>query len=191
MNTLLLGYDTETTGLPVWKEPSDSESQPHLVQLAAVLVDPVTKNVIQSMDVIIKPDGWIIPDDVAAIHGITTEKALAVGIPEKLALEMFLAMRGDYERVAFNKTFDQRIIRIAAKRYLDEAVQDKWAVKEDHHCAMRMAREDIGGKQPKLIDAYRHYTGKELVDAHSAMADTKACMDVYFGALNSLKSNAA
>jgi DNA polymerase-3 subunit epsilon len=186
MNKLIFIFDTETTGLPVWKEPSDSESQPHLVQLAAVLVDPATKNVIQSMDVIIKPDGWIIPDDVAAIHGITTEKALAVGIPEKLALEMFLAMRGNAERVAFNKTFDQRIIRIAAKRYLDEAAQDKWAVKEDHHCAMRMAREDIGGKQPKLIDAYRHYTGKELVDAHSAMADTKACMDVYFGALKSL-----
>ncbi len=191
MNTLLLGYDTETTGLPVWKEPSGSENQPHLVQLGAVLVDSVTKKVVQSMDVIIKPDGWVIPDEVAAIHGITTEKALAVGIPEKLALEMFLAMRGDAERVAFNKTFDQRIIRIAAKRYLDEAAQDKWAVKEDHHCAMRMARADIGGKQPKLVDAYRHYTGKELVDAHSAMADTKACMDVYFGALKSLDSQAA
>lgn len=191
MNTLLLGYDTETTGLPVWKEPSGSVNQPHLVQLAAVLIDSVTKKVVQSMDVIIKPDGWVIPDEVAAIHGITTEKALAIGIPEKLALEMFLAMRGDAERVAFNKTFDQRIIRIAAKRYLDEAAQNKWAIKEDHHCAMQMTRKDIGGKQPKLADAYHHYTGKELVDAHSAIADTKACMEVYFGVLKSTSSKAA
>ncbi|MBL4765065.1 MAG: 3'-5' exonuclease [Colwellia sp.] len=191
MNTLLLGYDTETTGLPVWKEPSDSINQPHLVQLGAVLVDAITQKVVASMDVIIKPEGWIIPDEVSAIHDITTEKALDVGIPEKLALEMFLALRGNFERVAFNKTFDQRMIRIAAKRYLDEAAQDKWAIKEDHHCAMQMARKDIGGKQPKLVDAYRHYTGNELVDAHSAMADTKACMDVYFGVLKSLSSKAA
>lgn len=183
MNTIF-GYDTETTGLPVWKEPSDSDSQPHLVQLGAVLMDADTKKVIASMDVIIKPDGWVIPDDVAAIHGITTEKALAVGIPEKLALEMFLAMRGEAERVAYNKTFDQRIIRIAAKRYLDEAAQEKWAVKEDHHCSMRMAQKDIGGKQIKLIEAYKHYTGKDLVDAHSAMADTLASMDVYFAITN-------
>lgn len=188
MNTIF-GYDTETTGLPVWKEPSDSDSQPHLVQLGAVLMDADTKKVIASMDVIIKPDGWVIPDDVAVIHGITTEKALAVGIPEKLALEMFLAMRGEAERVSYNKTFDQRIIRIAAKRYLDEPAQEKWAIKEDHHCSMRMAKADIGGKQPKLIEAYKHYTGKELVDAHSAMADTLACMDVYFSITN--KANQA
>ena len=190
MNTLF-GYDTETTGLPIWKIPSDDVAQPHLVQLGAVLVDADTKKTIASLDVIIKPEGWVIPDEVAAIHGITTEMAMDVGIPEKLALEMFLALRGNSERVAFNKTFDQRIIRIAAKRYLDQEAQDKWAVKEDHHCSMRMARADIGGKQPKLADAYRHYTGNELVDAHSAMADTKACMDVYFGVLNSLASKAA
>jgi DNA polymerase-3 subunit epsilon len=183
MKTVLI-YDTETTGLPVWKEPSGSVNQPHLVQLGATLVDVETQLVIASMDVIIKPDGWVIPDEVAAIHGITTEKALAVGIPEKLALEMFLAMRADAERVAYNKTFDQRIIRIAAKRYLDEAAQEKWAIKEDHHCAMQMARKDIGGKQPPLIEAYKHYTGKELESAHSAMADTLACKDVYFSIIN-------
>jgi len=190
MNTVLI-YDTETTGMPVWKEPSGSVNQPHLVQLAATLVDVKTQLIIASMDVIIKPDGWVISEEMAAIHGITTEKALAVGIPEKLAIEMFLAMRADAERVAFNKTFDQRIIRIAAKRYLDEAAQEKWAIKEDHHCAMRMAQKDIGGKQPKLIEAYKHYTGKELENAHSAMADTLACKDVYFSILNKAEVQAA
>ncbi len=49
---------------------------------------------------------------------------------------------------------------------------------------MRMAQKDIGGKQIKLIEAYKHYTGKDLVDAHSAMADTLASMDVYFAITN-------
>ncbi|MEY8240570.1 MAG: 3'-5' exonuclease [Cycloclasticus sp.] len=179
----LFSYDTETTGLPEWKIPSDDPAQPHIVQLAATLVHPETRKVIQSMDVIIKPDGWVISPETIEVHGITTEHAMDVGIPEKLALEMFLAMRGDAERIAYNKTFDQRIIRIACKRYLDEAVMEKWAVKDDHHCSMRMAQSLLGGRSPKLINAYKELTGKTLVGAHSAMADTNASTEVYFAVL--------
>ena len=52
-------YDTETTGLPNWSAPSDDESQPHLVQLGAIVRDTDTEKVIHKLDVIIKPDGWV------------------------------------------------------------------------------------------------------------------------------------
>ena len=180
----LFSYDTETSGMPEWKIPSDDPTQPHIVQLAATLVHPETRKVIQSMDVIIKPDGWIITPETIEVHGITTEHAMDVGIPEKLALEMFLAMRGNAERIAYNKTFDQRIIRIASKRYLGEAAMEKWAVKDDHHCSMRMAQKLLGGKVRKLADVYKELTGKTLLGAHSAMADTKASTEVYFAVLD-------
>jgi len=73
---LIMPFDTETSGIPIWKEPSESECQPHLVQLAAILVEPDSREIKQEIDVIIKPDGWIIPDEVAEIHGITTERAI-------------------------------------------------------------------------------------------------------------------
>tara|TARA_R110000772_G_C13310322_1_gene440467 strand:+ start:44828 stop:45394 length:567 start_codon:yes stop_codon:yes gene_type:complete len=179
----IFGYDTETTGLPVWSVPSGDEQQPHLVQLAGSLCNDETGEVLDKFDVIIKPDGWVILQETIDIHGITNEYALEFGIPEKEAISMLLEMRGDAERVAYNKTFDQRIIRIGLKRYFSEAEQEKWAVKDDHHCAMRMAKAAMKVKSVKLIDAYKHFTGEDMVGAHNAMADTDACMKVYFAAL--------
>ena len=180
MSKTIFTYDCETTGIPNWKIPSDSIEQPHLVSLAAILSCAETGEEIQSMNVIIKPDGWEIPEDTVAVHGITTEYAIEHGISEGMAVAMLHMMRGDADRVAYNKTFDQRIIRIAMKRYMQDEVIEKWAVKDDHHCAMRMAQKELGGKNPKLVDAYKSICGKELVNAHSAMADTVAAKEIYF-----------
>ena len=180
MKTALI-FDTETTGLPDWKNPSGADHQPHLVQLAAILCDLETATPIQSMDVIIRPDHWTIPQEVTEIHGISHEKALAIGIPEPLALDMFLAMWNGCTRVAHNRTFDQRIIRIAAKRYSTEEVIEAWADKEDFECTLMMSRKIMGGKNGHTLpEAYRHFTGNELVGAHSAMADAQGCKDIYF-----------
>jgi len=185
---LVCAYDTETTGPPDWKNPSDSHHQPHLVQLAAILADEDTGKVISTLDLIIQPDGWEIPQEVTDIHGITNEIANEVGVNEMDAVALFLQMVGSAKRLAHNRTFDLRIIRIATKRYFPENVQEKWAEKENHDCTMIMANPIMqmepkgryGYKSPKLSEAYQHFMGKELQDAHSAIADARACLDIYF-----------
>lgn len=182
--TLLISYDTETCGIPDWKIPSDDPSQPHLVQLAAVVVDADTREVVDSLDVIIKPDGWEIPDEVAAIHGITTEIAMEKGIPETEAVDKLLAMCNGCTRIAYNRTFDQRIIRIALKRYgYGEDVMEAWGDKTNHECSMFMAKKAMG-YQPKLSAAYKHFTGKDMEGAHSARNDALASLEVYFAILD-------
>lgn len=184
---LVCAYDTETTGLPDWKNPSDSHHQPHIVQLAAILADEDTGKVISSLDLIIQPDGWEIPQEVTDIHGITNEMANEVGVNEADAVALFLQLVGGAKRIAHNKTFDQRIIRIATKRYFPENVQEQWALKENHDCTMMMAKPIMqmepkgryGYKSPKLSEAYLYFMGTELQDAHSAMADARACLDIY------------
>jgi len=187
-------YDTETTGLPVWKEPSGGENQPHLVQLSAIQCDFDTREILQRIDLIVRPNGWEIPQEVVEIHGISTEKALSCGIPEIEVLSMMLRICEDSIRVAHNRTFDQRIIRIGLKRYeFEDSLIERWADKETHECTMLKAKPIMklppkgkwGWKNPKLEEAYKFFCGLELGDkAHSSIYDTEACMAIYWAMLD-------
>lgn len=173
-------YDFETTGLPLFDQPSDDPRQPHIVQLAAMMVDLDSKKAIQSIDVIVRPDGWEIPQEVVDVRGITTEHAADVGVSERVVTSMLLDMIGSRLRVAHNESFDARIMRIALKRHFNDEVADQWKAGESE-CTMKLDKVARSlGKNPKLIEAYEHYFGKPLEGAHNAMVDTLACRDVYF-----------
>lgn len=188
-----LFYDTETTGLPLFHEPSEDPRQPHIVQLAAALVDLDSRRTIASMDVIVRPDGWEIPAEVAAIHGITTDHARAVGVAEATALRMFVGFYNARKRIAHNEQFDARIVRIGLKRYDVGLDPDVWKAGPSE-CTQALstpilklpptekmrAAGRMHSKSANLGEAYKHFTGNELVGAHSAMVDVQACMAVYF-----------
>lgn len=188
---LIMPFDTETTGIPDWKSPSDAEHQPHLVQLAALLVDPDSREITREMDVIVKPDGWEIPQETIDLHGITMERAMDEGIPEIEALDMFLEMyRQCSLRVAHNTTFDNRMVRIALKRYYPDLIPDEeWKDKSRYYCTLFHSKKIMGGnKGHTLSEAYKHFTGKPLENAHTAMADARACLDIYWSIQDQIKA---
>lgn len=204
MQNLGFFYDTETTGLPLFGKPSEHLGQPHIVQLAGALVDMTSREIVASLDVIVRPDGWIIPDEGAAVHGITTEHAAAVGVPESLALSLFLELWGGRKRIAHNEQFDARIVRIAQHR-AGELEPDLEAWKTGTaECTARLATPIVKApptakmiasgrthyKTANLGEAVQFFTGKPLENAHSAMADVLGCMAVYF-AIQDLQSEAA
>lgn len=174
-------FDTETTGLPNWNAPSGDDSQPHIVEIAGLVVDEDTKEIVDMMNLIVKPDGWEIPKEVIDIHGITNEYALDVGVDEASALGDFMDMWAGKKRVAHNTTFDNRIVRIGTKRFIQDAV-DPWKAGE-YECTARMAKKimGIGGRSvPSLSDTYMHFFSKVPNITHRAMADARSCMDIYF-----------
>lgn len=194
-------FDTETTGLPLFSEPSEDPRQPHIVQLAAELVNLDTREVVEDLNVIIKPNGWESCPEALATHGITTERGLAEGIDEAVALERFLAMWLKAQgRVAHNEQFDARIIRIAIKRFIDPLNRDLAVPASDvwkaapAECTQRLATpickipptaKMIAArrnhhKSANLGEAYKHFTGQDLQGAHNAMVDVDACKVVYF-----------
>jgi len=172
--------DFETNGLPEFKRPSDDPAQPHIVQMAIIVADSTTREIKQSVDVIIKPDNWEITQELTDIHGISHEYAMDVGVPEEMAIDLLIALVHTCNKhIAYNTTFDRRIARIALKRYKDEETVQGF-YNHPYECAMIASRKHLGGKNPKLVDAYKSICGKDLIGAHTAMADTLACMEIYF-----------
>lgn len=199
-------YDTETTGFPIFKEPSEGPNQPHIVELAALLYDD-SGHLIDKMHRIVRPDGWVIPDEAAEIHKITTERAMDEGVPEHEVIAEFHALqqRADL-RAAHNETFDQRIMRIGFKRfgdgrptYLVMTQEEKDAVAEAFklrpaYCTAKastkacnlpptekmIAKNMRFPKTPTMAEAYFHYTQEKLEGAHNALVDALACARVYF-----------
>lgn len=201
--SLINFFDTETTGLPAYSTPSVDPCQPHLVDIAALLYNQ-DGEMIDSFEAIIRPDGWIIPDEVAAIHGITTEMAMDLGIPEQEALDGFMAIHERASlRVAHNCSFDDRILRIALMRYRGEEAANTFREGEKYCTAlsskpicqlppteaMKRSRFRNQFKMPNLAEALMLLTGEELIGGHRARVDTEACAKVYF-ALQKLESAA-
>jgi len=192
---LIYFYDFETNGFPLWKEPSSDPGQPHIVQCAAVLVDADTRKTVHSFDLTVRPTAdWGIPEEVSNIHGITTERALAVGLPESQVVAMLLAFHKIAGlRIGHNQPFDARIMRIALRRFGSEATADDWKAgmsyctqsRSTPICKLPPSEKMLAAgrkhhKTANLGEAFFHFTGGAIENAHTAMADTLACMRVYW-----------
>ena len=191
---LITPYDTETTGLPLFRDPSDDPCQPHLVDIC-ILAFNADGALVDSFEAMIRPDGWVIPAEVTAIHGITNEMVMDLGIPESEALDGFMAIHDRAGlRVAHNINFDDRIMRIALSRYRGKEAADAFKATAGYCTAthakpicqlpptekMKATNFRNSFKTPTVAEALLHFTGEELIGGHRARPDTEACARVYF-----------
>jgi len=191
--TTVIVYDTETTGLH-WGFKSRSitdPSHPHLVQLSALVLDVEDQRVRQSMNLIVSPAGWSIPDETVRIHGITEDYAAQWGQDEKKVLDTFLELwaggnQHPLERVAHNAAFDKNIITTAIGRHYGEGdLLDTWVAARDT-CTMQTAKpivqaRNVKGaiKNPTLMETYKFFFNEEFDRVHTANADVVATMSIF------------
>jgi DNA polymerase III epsilon subunit-like protein len=184
MNVLV--FDTETTGLPLWNDPSDHPDQPYIVDIAATLFDGSGLE-IDRFDSIVKP-GVPIPEELARLHGITTEMAMDQGIEIATAHSVLMGLIADADLiVGHNVSFDIRMARIQAVR----ATGNKWDNPLPTFCTMRRttgickilkpnARFNKDWKWPNLTEATRFFFNEDHSNAHRARADCDASARIYF-----------
>lgn len=183
-------FDTETSGLPNFKHPASWEGQPRICQLGAILTDRGGK-VKAELNLLVRPDGWTIPPEASAIHGITQEDAMQYGLSIRGVLGVFNRLMAKAElHIAHNIKFDYFMIE-------REAIACEYPAKDfpmNGYCTMAESADvlklpptkkmmDCGFdkfKPPNLQEAYQHFFGRKFEGAHDAMADVRACRDVFF-----------
>jgi exonuclease I len=182
---MFLVFDTETTDLLNFKLAADDPAQARIVQLACMLLDadlrPVPGGEVCH---IIKPDGWVIQPGAARAHGISIERCHDEGVPIVQAIEEFDDLAAQAETlVAYNIKFDAKLVRGERRRLGRE---DRFGEKREF-CAMWgcnpiyrniMKRDGGKGKLPKLTEAHAALCGSEMSDAHDAMGDVIATVNL-------------
>ena len=183
---LLFFFDTETTGLPRdWKAPLTKRTLanwPRMVQLAWLLCDEAGNELAQACR-IIRPQGYTIPREASRIHGITTERALADGIPLTDALDEVLPQIEKADCViAHNIAFDEKILGAEFLRL----GRSHPLLKKKTRCTMKESTDfcalpgSYGYKYPNLTELHRKLFQRAFADAHDALADVRACKAAFY-----------
>lgn len=164
--------DTETTGFP------RGGVQPRIVSIAWMPADTASAPRVSGYSVV-RPDGFAIPAGAAAVHGISTERALAEGRPLRDVLADFAADIGTLRPrslVAHNAKFDIPIIEAEFARI----GRPNPCLGLEPVCTMLTARRRWPGESARLGAVCHHLFGTEMRDAHNAGADVRACAQVFF-----------
>jgi DNA polymerase III subunit epsilon len=183
---LVLFFDTETTGLPRnYNAPAtDFANWPRLVQIAWHLsAAPDDPGIARSY--IIFPDGFEIPAEAAAVHGITTERARDEG---KLLWDVLAEFAAYIDSAgvlaAHNITFDRGVVgaeflRAGIENYCDGIAQVCTMQSSTNLCQIPR-RGGRGFKFPKLGELHRVLFGCGFEGAHDAANDVAAGMRCYW-----------
>lgn len=177
-------FDTETTGVPRdYSAPaSDFRNWPRLVELAWILCDDAGEEA-SATALIVKPRGFVIPKDAAAVHGITTERASREGVELEVVLEAFAK---DVSRasvlVAHNMRFDEGVVGAEFLR----SGRPNCLAEKDRVCTMVSSAAycgipgPYGYKWPSLPELYEKLFRQRFPQAHRALEDVRACKECYF-----------
>lgn len=195
MNERIFFFDTETTGLPRdRKKPptvNDPDNWPRLVEIAWAVGDTPLEHggewtgytCYQSL---LLPDGWDIPAQATATHGITTDDCLRYGRPFCWVLTgLERALEGVRIVVAHNAEFDLAVVEAECLRYnLPNPLKGKqvFCTKEQStdFCAIP-GKWKGRPKWPSLGQLYQKLFAVEVAEAHRADADVRTLVECYWG----------
>jgi len=177
--------DIETTGFPQRLRRGyypysdiDKYASARIVSIAWVILDD-TFDEIYSEYHVVKPDGFLISDKVAEIHGITQTIANDTGIAISKVIE---ALSRTFQRfpdlkcfIGHNIEFDSNILK--SELYREGAYELLGSLKSlKEICTMREScKFMVGGKYPKLSELYEICFRVPIKNAHNALHDAKNC----------------
>jgi DNA polymerase III epsilon subunit-like protein len=209
MASLIMAYDTETSGLVPKIDRSSGQpfpsinDYPYILQLSFVVYDVNKKCIVQKYNEYIRiADDVVIPPKASEINGITKQICNLRGIPIERALADFHEAYMSVDRVvAHNIAFDRKMIEIEVLRnmHLLRRIPTITMMFNDTFndvnnietvCTMNRGKDicnlyitnEKGGrwkKSPKLSELHFRLFDYVPMDLHDALVDTMACMRCY------------
>ena len=164
MSRNIVAFDVETTGL--------DHTTNHIIQLAAVKFDSEFKE-IDTYCVYVKPAGdFEIATGAFEKHGLTKEFILENGTPTKLAMTDFNNFCEDCDMLSYNgNLFD---IKFIVKEMRSAGIT--FSLNRVFYDSLALEKKI----SPRTLDfIYKKYTGKDLDNAHNALYDVKATIDIF------------
>ncbi|MEN6561486.1 MAG: 3'-5' exonuclease [Acidobacteriota bacterium] len=182
----LLFFDCETTGLPRVRyfAPEVAEEWPRLVQIAWARYDP-GGDPEDARCHIVKPEGFRIPEDATAIHGISDAQARREGRALGEVLDDFLAEaeRPATTLVAHNFDYDRGVIGgelVRARKSLRFLELPSICTMKGTTELCGLRRPGGGLKWPTLDELHCYCFGYSYEGAHDAANDIGACARAFF-----------
>ena len=190
-----LFIDTETTGLPLNNNLpyTDLKNWPYLVQVALIIEDD-NYGILAKRNIILKPNGYTIPESATKIHGISNERAVKNGEDrDKVISFLDLALYKSDIIIGHNVSFDLNVIKSEIIR--TKGIENALFKKKKHIVidTMKMGRNickipnlsfhtrlSLPNKYPKLDELHYKLFNKHFNNQHDAMADVQAAYDCYY-----------
>ncbi|HQW54627.1 MAG TPA: 3'-5' exonuclease [Saprospiraceae bacterium] len=161
-------FDVETTGLNVIRD--------RIIQIAIIRIDKATGTESEYYK-LINPGPVFISDEAASVHGITSEMVRNKPTFDQVAKEIFDFI-GDSDLSGYNSNrFDIPILMEEFSRAGLRFEMDKRRTIDVQQIFYKM--------EPRTLKAaYRYYCKKEMENAHDAMVDVRATMEVLYSQLD-------
>ncbi len=188
-------FDTETTGLPrnKWRGALQGpDNWPDLVSICWLVYDN-DWDLVRKEYHVVRPEGWTIPAESSAIHGITQQVASASGEPLAAVLGRFAEdLKTAGRLVAHNMAFDKNVVQGVFKWRLGVEPADFWPAVE--FCTMEASREllrlpwksfqnpskPLTYKPPRLSELWAYaFQGTPQPPAHNSEGDALATAAIY------------
>jgi DNA polymerase III epsilon subunit-like protein len=183
--------DAETNGLPDYKKPADDPSQPRLASLGVVMVDVIPSadpvltpeiKVEAEHEFLVKPDGWKMTTEAAAVNGLTDERLAADGLDVRDVLQKYATLiEAGYVVVAYGAQHDCKIMRGEFRR---AGLPDRFEITKNV-CLMRavqplkIPKTNGKGGWPQLDDVLRHIGQKPEPRPHGSLVGARSAFAVF------------
>lgn len=186
---MILFLDFETTGLT--KNSPDFMAQPGIVQVGAVKLWEATDEdrgearvgfEADSLYTLVNPEFATWEEGAMNTHGITPEQVKDAPTFFEIGPALARFALGCRAWAGYNTRFDKDVLWYQLLKY---GLERSFPWPPEDIDVMRLASRELevqgkrGTKSPKLTEAYEHFVGQSLTDAHNALADIRATVQIW------------